>query len=151
MFLGQGGDEPVERAPLVLGRRSALGVRARSDVGRLQHLLAILRERHGGAALLLMHRRRVAVAHDSQEPRLHISIPKPIETTKSAQERLLHDVIRLARGAPQPARKAVRGVKVRYAPRLEARAFLLQGGNRMSLASAGPPRPQILESRPNGG
>src|SRR5450432_4366089 len=66
----------------------------------------------------------MAIAHDGQQPRLGIGAPQSIETSKSAQNSILHHVVGIA-GAAQPPSEPIRSVEMRQNLPLESSALVI--------------------------
>ena len=67
----------------------------------------------------------MTISHDREQPCPSVRAAQGVKAAESAQKGLLYDVVRLARGARQPARKAVRSVQVRHHLRLETTTFVI--------------------------
>jgi hypothetical protein len=72
------------------------------------------------APLALHYGRGMTIPDDGEKPRLGIRSPTGIEAAKCAQNRVLHDVLRIPGRSGKPACKAMSRVEVRHNFRLEA-------------------------------
>ena len=88
-------------------------------------VIAVLERHHLGRSVLL-HPREAGVAHDLQQPASRVVAAKAADVAQRANERFLHDVLRVVIVARDPASQVEGCAEMRQGEALEAPLLLVR-------------------------